>query len=240
MIREEILDEGFIRRVAKVHGLNRSDLATVCLISVENRPWVDVYQVGSSTQAFRLMQEALRGYIEAREEGHTRQYCEAALAEREMATVAEDPDLRAIAAYDWRIPVAWLTREDAGLSTNRNQALTGAADSTTDAGGSAEVNRWARFVFMDGGLHWRLDVDFKDDGAVSGLFFTKTDAIEADPALRETFDAIEKEVKVGMQAKGIRGFGSIHTYWAMKKAALKARGVEWRSPPELNPRIGWD
>ena len=240
MIRAEILDEGFIRRVAKVHGLNRSDLATVCLISVENRPWVDVYQVGSSTQAFRLMEGALRGYIEAREEGHTREYCDAALAERERAAVVEDPDLRAIAACDWRIPVAWLTREDAGLGTNRNPALTGVADSTTDAGGSSDVHRWARFVFMDGGLQWRLDVDFKDDGAVSRLFFTKTDAIEADPALRETFDTVEKEVEAGMQAKGIRGFGSINTYLTMKKAALKARGVEWRSPLELNPRIGVD
>jgi len=240
MIRAEILDEGFIRRVAKVHGLNRSDLATVCLVSVENQPRVCVYQVGSSTQAFRLMEGALRGYIEAREEGHTREYCDAALAERERAAVVEDPDLRAIAACDWRIPVAWLTREDAGLSTNRNQALTGVADSTTDAGGSAEVHRWARFVFMDGGLHWRLDVDFKDDGAVSRLFFTKTDAIEADPALRETFDTVEKEVEAGMQAKGIRGFGSINTCLTMKKAALKARGVEWRSPLELNPRIGVD
>ena len=35
-------------------------------------------------------------------------------------------------------------------------------------------------------------------------------------------------------------FGSCHTFWHLKKEKLKVKGINWRSPSELNPNTCFD
>jgi len=52
---------------------------------------------------------------------------------------------------------------------------------------------------------------------------------------------VEDEVDGEMKRNGSFGrFGSVHTFWRLKKVKLKARGVEWWSPSELNPNAIYD
>ena len=37
-----------------------------------------------------------------------------------------------------------------------------------------------------------------------------------------------------------RGMGFCHRYWSAKRAALARRGIEWRSPSAMNPRVMFD
>lgn len=37
-----------------------------------------------------------------------------------------------------------------------------------------------------------------------------------------------------------RGMGFCHIYWSTKRAALARRGIEWRSPSAMNPRVMFD
>lgn len=34
--------------------------------------------------------------------------------------------------------------------------------------------------------------------------------------------------------------GTCHRYWARKKEMLKAKGIEWKTPGEMNPDIRFD
>ena len=34
--------------------------------------------------------------------------------------------------------------------------------------------------------------------------------------------------------------GTCHRYWARKKALLAGRGIEWKSPAEMNPEVHFD
>lgn len=65
-----------------------------------------------------------------------------------------------------------------------------------------------------------------------------------DPAER-TFEwemhiyEVELECHEALQGMG-HGRGSCHSYWAAMKKAWKKRGIEWRSPGEMNPGVRFD
>jgi hypothetical protein len=64
-------------------------------------------------------------------------------------------------------------------------------------------------------------------------------------ATQEYKDAIEKiqpkldEISKELDERGIE-MGSCHIYWARKKELLKAEGIDWKSPSEMNPHIMFD
>jgi hypothetical protein len=48
-------------------------------------------------------------------------------------------------------------------------------------------------------------------------------------------------VHAEMKRKGSFGkFGSVHEFWGLKQEKLKAKGIKWRSPAELNPNTNYD
>ena len=94
---------------------------------------------------------------------------------------------------------------------------------------------------VDGEIAWRYYVKFKADGLLDYVSDSRCDAKEYDPKYQEMIKDVEDVVQGEMKRDGHLGkFGSVHLFWHLKKEKLKARGVEWRSPSELNPNVHYD
>ena len=67
----------------------------------------------------------------------------------------------------------------------------------------------------------------------------KYDPIQNTPEWEEIIYEVEKELDE--QFRGVDRFmGFCHQYWSAKRAALAKRGIEWRSPQAMNPRVRFD
>ena len=64
-----------------------------------------------------------------------------------------------------------------------------------------------------------------------------SDPVEKTQEYLDAIDAVEEEIDA---KRKIHGKGSAHEYWQLKADALALRGVYWRCPAELNPRIHFD
>ncbi len=60
----------------------------------------------------------------------------------------------------------------------------------------------------------------------------RSDPIEADPTVAHIFQEVDAELQKRYPE---RRRGQCHARWRTKKALLKERGVDWLSPPDLNP-----
>ena len=67
----------------------------------------------------------------------------------------------------------------------------------------------------------------------------KADPIQASEKWEEVIYEVEKEVDEELKDEP-RGMGFCHAYWSAKKAALARRGIEWKSPREMNPKVMFD
>ena len=67
----------------------------------------------------------------------------------------------------------------------------------------------------------------------------KVDPIQATPEWEEVIYEVEKEVDEELKDEP-RGMGFCFGYWSAKRAALARRGIEWRSPSSMNPRVMFD
>lgn len=59
------------------------------------------------------------------------------------------------------------------------------------------------------------------------------------PAYEDVIYEVEKEVDEDLKDEP-RGMGFCFGYWSAKRAALASRGIEWRSPSAMNPRVMFD
>ena len=67
----------------------------------------------------------------------------------------------------------------------------------------------------------------------------KYDPIQNTPEWEEIIYEVEKELDE--QFRDVDRFmGFCHQYWSAKRAALARRGIEWRSPQAMNPRVRFD
>lgn len=67
----------------------------------------------------------------------------------------------------------------------------------------------------------------------------KYDPIQNTPEWEEIIYEVEKELDE--KFRGVdRYMGFCHEYWSAKIAALAKRGIEWRSPQQMNPRVRFD
>ena len=67
----------------------------------------------------------------------------------------------------------------------------------------------------------------------------KYDPIQNTPEWEEIIYEVEKELDE--QFRDVDRFmGFCHQYWSAKRAALAKRGIEWRSPQAMNPRVRFD
>lgn len=69
--------------------------------------------------------------------------------------------------------------------------------------------------------------------------YLKFDPVERTPEWEENIYEVEKELD--RQFRGVpRGMGFCHAYWPAKRAVLAQRGIEWRTPSQMNPRVMFD
>jgi hypothetical protein len=253
-IKQEILDTNTVRLIAKSNGLSDQDLSTVQIAQPSaGRNWVDIYHVEGPERAFKLLSEQLRNYVHAREEGHTRAFLLAAITNRAEASTISDPDLRAVATNRVMLPISWLKKARSGTTTNKAGQVVSKTVSTTRVDGRTvtnetkqipqvdEVCRWVSYTLVDGEVAWTYFVMFKANASLDYIHDSRCDAKEYDPNYQKVIKEVDDEVHGEMERNGGSGqFGSVHSFWHLKKQKLKAKGIEWRSPSELNPNTIYD
>ena len=67
----------------------------------------------------------------------------------------------------------------------------------------------------------------------------KSDPVQLSEAWEENIYEVEKELDEKFRDVD-RFMGFCHEYWSAKRAALAKRGIEWRSPQQMNPRVRFD
>lgn len=83
---------------------------------------------------------------------------------------------------------------------------------------------------------------FADNGKWDEIMpfdFLKCDPIEWSEEFEDMIDEVEKELYEYFKDKN-RCMGFCFEFWSMKKALLARRGLEWRTPGEMNPRVIFD
>lgn len=99
-----------------------------------------------------------------------------------------------------------------------------------------DVDRWIY------NLAWIIDDPSRDYSIIcwNGIgSCLKADIVQATEKWEEVIYDVEKEVDEELKDEN-RGMGFCHAYWSAKRAALARRGIEWRSPAAMNPRVMFD
>jgi hypothetical protein len=252
-IRREVLDTNLVNLIGKAGGLSDGELKTVQIVHASGNDWVELYQIGKSEKAFNILSARLRVYIEARGSGHTKLFLLAAITNRIEPLLIPDTDLRVLVLNKPLLPVSWLKKSDSGTSTNKAGQIASISSvtsivngksktiSTTNLPAADEVCRWVSYIATDGDITWRYVLRFKPNGKLDYIDESKYDAKEYDPRYAAIIKEVNEEVEAEMKKDGSFGkFGSVHTVWQRKREKLKAKGIEWRSPAELNPNTNYD
>ncbi len=252
-IRGEMLDAATFRLIAKSARLQDADLATVQLVSSPRGNSLDLFQVHEPDKAFKALSPQLEEYFRSRMKGYSMGTWLAALTNHDVVVMTADADLIALLKKRPMLPAGMLRKEASGTTTNRAGLVARTTIQTTIQNGNLqtnrtvhvpkvdEVSRWVSYSLVDGPIAWKYRLQLKPDGSPDSVMETKFDAKELDPKFQPLLKAVDEEVDAEMQRAGSFGkFGSVHTFWHLKKEKLKAKGVEWRSPAELNPHISID
>jgi hypothetical protein len=94
---------------------------------------------------------------------------------------------------------------------------------------------------VDGQLAWIYQLRFKENGTLEDVSEERCDAKEFDPKYEKIIKDVDQEITSEMKKNGTYGkLGSVHTFWSLKEEKLKAKGIKWLSPRELNPNIIYD
>ena len=65
----------------------------------------------------------------------------------------------------------------------------------------------------------------------------KHDPVEMTEEYLAVIDEIDEKIEKNRE---YRGFGSCHHVWSLKTDCLAEKGIEWKSPVVLNPRVRFD
>jgi hypothetical protein len=251
-IRRELLDPTTVRLLAKSSGLSDKDLRSFKVAQERGLGWVQLYQTGGSDKTFRLLSQRLMDYVRAREDGHTRGFLLAAITNPAPSSIS-DRDLKALLGSQPLLPASWLRRADSGTVTNKAGQVASRTVTTKTINGKEvssetvhipkvdEACRWVSYTVADGEIGWCYLIKFKADGSVDYVEESRCDAKEYDPRYQKVMKEVEREVTAAMKKDGSYGqFGSCRAFWHLKREKLKARGIHWRSPAELNPNVCFD
>lgn len=253
MIRHELASRTFLSDMGGRLGLASRDFAKLRFIYNSQYGWFELEQNGAPPSVFDSVREAVDMYVRARNEGHTKEFILAGTTSRVTALASEDAGIRAIAASRPQVPVSWLKLDETGATTNKAGQEVSRTITTTVVGGKTvtnevvdipktdEVRPWASYTLVDGDLCWRYFVQFKVDGSVASVHDSKCDAKDVDPKYKALMKEVESAVEQDMKKEGSSGqFGSCHRFWQLKEEKLKQKGIDWRSPAEVNPDTCYD
>ena len=252
-ICKEVLDTNLVNLIGKAGDLSDEELKTVQIVRKSEGNQVEIYQIGEPKKAFNILSARLKAYISSREQGHTRQFLLAAITNRMQLLSIPDTDLRVLVLNKPFLPASWLKKVDSGTRTNKAGQIAGISYVTTFVNGEFqtttttnlpvvdEICRWVSYTATDGEITWEYVVNFKANGKLDYIYESKRDAKENDPRYFTIMKDVDEEVEAEMKKNGsYGGLGSIHTFWQLKREKLKAKGIEWRSPGELNPNTNYD
>lgn len=253
IIQAELLDRNTIRLVGKFSGLSDGDLGAIRVAREARAGKVGLYHFGFPRMAVNRLTAQLGAYTSARQNGHTRQFLLAAMTDRSRASQSSDPAVRAIAAGQPFFPVSWLKLEKSGAITNRAENTASLPARASDVNGRSVPNestpvakrdvvrRWRSYTLADGEIAWRYAVRFGATGGIEFVHESRFDAKDLDPRYHKFLHDAAAQARSEMKRAGTAGqLGSVHTFWNLKQNYLKAKGIAWRTPAELNPNACYD
>ncbi len=253
VIRRELLDTNTVRLIARHAGISDAALSTITIKPLKKWRLVRIHSDGTYTRTFDILGKQLTEYARIRGEGHTRSYGLELLTNRTQVLDAVHPDLRLLATNQHPLLLSWLVKAKEGTTTNKAGTVVSFTIHTTYVNGQAvtneikhipavdEVCRWVEYRLVDGAIAWTYRMSFKADGVLDNVMVTKSDAKEYDPKYSKIIQEVENEVEAIMKKNGsYEKFGSVHGFWNLKRAKLKARGIKWLSPSQLNLNACFD
>ena len=105
-------------------------------------------------------------------------------------------------------------------------------DPMTVAEVEAELRKWREYIDMDGVA--------EEEWCSKYHRYLRFDPIERTPLWEEIYYEVEKETDEAIGRNVPRGMGFCFMYWSSKAEVLARRGISWRSPHEMNPRVMFD
>ena len=99
-----------------------------------------------------------------------------------------------------------------------------------------KVDSWIyKFAWIADNPKGKIALDCWD--GLGGML--KVDPVQATKEWEDVIYEVEMEVDEELKDEA-RGMGFCFSYWSAKRAALARRGIEWRSPSSMNPRVMFD
>ena len=217
MIRKEVEAEDFLGTMGKYTGLKAEEISKLRLGYNEYEK-LELSRNGIHPSIFEAVYGAIRQYVYKRKIGHTKEYTHIFLRGDDDVVDSNDENLQLLLRQYPGTPVSWLKKAE--CKTFRN---------------------CISYYLIDGGVAWVYE--FGPSSRPKGSMFfqcERRDVKDYDVKYQQIIDEVEKQVVLQMKREGIKGLGSIHTFWRLKKEYLKKEGIDWQSPAELNPWVNYD
>jgi hypothetical protein len=252
-IRQELLNPETIKTISDWKNVSPADLQGVRILIEPGDELISLYQISGGERTFSRMAEGLGTYATERMAGHTKDFVLSALKERSRHEPTGDPDLKLFLNARPLVLSSSVQKVASGTVTNKAGTIKSILETSRNVNGrvetvtvtnrvrSDEVCRWIQYRVVDGEIAWNYTTRFKSDGQVEDVSDTREDAKDYDPKFHDVISKVEKQVQADVKKAGLEGrLGSVHTYWRLKREKLKALGIDWRSPAELNPDTNFD
>jgi hypothetical protein len=158
-------------------------------------------------------------YVRLRAEGHSAKYALDAIQTGATSDRELTADYHVIRRKFPEIPLSWLRSY---FSTNFSGTnITG-------------------YVVVDGTVAWEYQVMKPPTGEAEANDFGRIDAMQFDPRYEPIMREVDKLIEEQLKREGVEGLGTCHTFWGRKKKMLLEKGLDWKSPTELNPNTIYD
>ena len=131
-----------------------------------------------------------------------------------------------------RFAISVLERQAALFKSVTEEDLKEYDDPMTAAEVEAELRKWQEYINFDGVT--------EEEWCSKYHRYLRFDPIERTPLWEEIYYEVEKETDEAIGRNVPRGMGFCFMYWSSKAEVLARRGISWRSPHEMNPRVMFD
>ncbi len=221
----EIQDMTILNLMCDSAGIPREILKDITIKYIGSPPYrIELYWPKDKMYGFDGLSCKIEYYVDARIKGHTKKYVLEKLTTQNNKENISDPQLKDLLAERPELLVSWLEKKD--------------IDETID--GTDDKFIRVMFILVDGDIAWCYTLFYSHEDVFEGLSEERRDAKEYDSKFQDVIRKAEEEASKTMRRENITGLGSCHTFWNLKKEYLKAKGIQWKSPSELNPYSSYD
>ena len=131
-----------------------------------------------------------------------------------------------------RFAIRVLERQAALFKSVTDEDLKEYDDPLTVGEVEAELRKWREYIDMAGVTEGEWCSKYHQ--------YLRFDPIERTPLWEEIYYEVEKETDEAIGRNAPRGMGFCFMYWSSKADVLARRGIFWKSPHEMNPRVMFD